>query len=155
MKYSLYMEVAYDIIHISHGFEVDIPEYQLQGDTKALARYVTRWWRHEFSYTHKYRIGIQNFIYIFLIHKFLLLNFLRTLYAMPVLSAYLRTTCLGEQIADGLWHDTICFNSWCLVYFGIVVMELSITASLTRTVQRVWRPVSLIVKHNTNFSLNI
>ena len=36
------MEVAYDIIHISHGFEGDIPEYQPRGDTKALARYVTR-----------------------------------------------------------------------------------------------------------------
>ena len=31
-----------DIIHISHGFEGDIPEYQPRGDTKALARYVTR-----------------------------------------------------------------------------------------------------------------
>ena len=30
-----------DIIHISHGFEADIPEYQPRGDTKALARYVT------------------------------------------------------------------------------------------------------------------
>ena len=29
------------IIHISHGFEGDIPEYQPRGDTKALARYVT------------------------------------------------------------------------------------------------------------------
>ena len=31
----------YDIIHISHGFEGDIPQYQPRGDTKALARYVT------------------------------------------------------------------------------------------------------------------
>ena len=31
-----------NIIHISHGFEGDIPEYQPRGDTKALARYVTR-----------------------------------------------------------------------------------------------------------------
>ena len=31
-----------DIIHISHGFEGDIPEYQPRGNTKALARYVTR-----------------------------------------------------------------------------------------------------------------
>mgnify|MGYP003686110061 CR=1 FL=1 len=30
------------IIHISHGFEGDIPDYQPRGDTKALARYVTR-----------------------------------------------------------------------------------------------------------------
>ena len=58
MKYSLFMEVANDIIHISHGFEGDIPEYQPQGDTKAVARYVTRCRRHAFSYTHKYRIGI-------------------------------------------------------------------------------------------------
>ena len=28
--------------HISHGFEGDIPEYQPRGDTKVLARYVTR-----------------------------------------------------------------------------------------------------------------
>ena len=28
-----------DIIHISHGFEGVIPEYQPRGDTKALARY--------------------------------------------------------------------------------------------------------------------
>ena len=34
--------VTDDIIHISHGFEGDIPEYQPPGDTKALARYVTR-----------------------------------------------------------------------------------------------------------------
>ena len=33
---------AGDIIHISHGFKGDIPEYQPQGDTKALARYVTQ-----------------------------------------------------------------------------------------------------------------
>ena len=31
-----------DIIHISHGFEGDKPEYQARGDTKALARYVTQ-----------------------------------------------------------------------------------------------------------------
>ena len=31
-----------NIIHISDGFEGDIPEYQPRGDTKALARYVTR-----------------------------------------------------------------------------------------------------------------
>ena len=31
-----------DIIHISHGLEGDIPEYQPRGDTKSLARYVTR-----------------------------------------------------------------------------------------------------------------
>ena len=31
------------IIHISHGFEGDIPEYQPLGDTKALARYLTLW----------------------------------------------------------------------------------------------------------------
>ena len=29
-------------IHISHGFEGDIPEYQPRGDTKAMTRYVTR-----------------------------------------------------------------------------------------------------------------
>ena len=28
----------YDIIHISHGVEGDIPEYQPRGDTKALER---------------------------------------------------------------------------------------------------------------------
>ena len=31
-----------DIIHRSHGFEGDTPEYQPRGDTEALARYVTR-----------------------------------------------------------------------------------------------------------------
>ena len=29
-------------IHISHGLEGDIPEYQPRGDTKAVVRYVTR-----------------------------------------------------------------------------------------------------------------
>ena len=29
-------------IHVSHGFEGDIPGYKPRGDTKALARYVTR-----------------------------------------------------------------------------------------------------------------
>ena len=38
------MDLAnYDIIHISPGFEGDIPEYQPLGDTKALARYVVRY----------------------------------------------------------------------------------------------------------------
>ena len=31
----------FHIMHISHGFEGDIPEYQPRGDTKAQARYVT------------------------------------------------------------------------------------------------------------------
>ena len=35
------------IIHISHGFEGDIPEYQPRGDTKALTRYATRCRRHK------------------------------------------------------------------------------------------------------------
>ena len=38
------------IIHISHGFEGDIPEYQPRGDTKALARYVTQHWRQRVTY---------------------------------------------------------------------------------------------------------
>ena len=38
------------IIHISHGFEGDIPEYQPRGDTKALARYVTRCRRQRVTY---------------------------------------------------------------------------------------------------------
>ena len=41
-SYILYCYNKYNIIHISHGFVGDIPEYQPRGDTKALARYVTR-----------------------------------------------------------------------------------------------------------------
>ena len=33
--------MRHEIIHISHGFGGDIPEYKPRGDTKALARYVT------------------------------------------------------------------------------------------------------------------
>ena len=42
MSMILQIDNVTDIIHISHGFEGDIPEYQPRGDTKALARYITR-----------------------------------------------------------------------------------------------------------------
>ena len=40
------------IVHISRGFEGDIPEYQPRGDTKALADYVTRCRRHKVRFIY-------------------------------------------------------------------------------------------------------